>query len=206
MHFRIVSDKDRSLLPFLACVCVCTLFFHLCLSSFYEWTGNALHIHVQATASLTMSLHMDFIHFSAKIQSKMNVDAYCTGHTDIQRQTVIHWPTERQKTKELQTNLITDAISPHCLSLFLLHRHKSRHILKHWDTAITAMIWCTEMYISHPQRMQDNIGLKRQISLQIKIPSSMSSHIQRKKNHKEDSHKTPTHPGKHRQNKCMPYY
>lgn len=120
-------------------------------------------------------------HFCAKVQPKMYVDAYCTGNTDIQTQTVIHWPTELQKTKELQTNLITDAISPHCLSPFLLHRHKSTHILKHWDTAITAVIWCTEMYISHPQTMQDNISLKRQISLQIKISSSMSGHIQRHK-------------------------
>lgn len=118
------------------------------------------------------------------VPPEMHVVASCTVHTDIQTQTVTRWPTELQKTRELQTSLITDAISPHWLSLFLLQRHKSTHILKRRDTAITAMIWCTVMYISHPWRTQDNISLKRQISLQIKIPSSMSGHIQRMTNHK----------------------
>lgn len=163
MHFWIVSYKDRSVLLSLTHKCGCSFF-------------SALHFHMRPNISLTMPWIpcISVQKFNRKCTLKSIVQ-------DIQTQTVIHWPTELQKTKELQTNLIIDAISPHCLPPILSHRHKSTHILERCDTAITAVIWCTEMYISHPQRMQDNISLKRQISLQIKIPSSMSGCILRRK-------------------------
>lgn len=47
-------------------------------------------------------IRRNFMHFCAKVQPEMHVDAYYTGHTEIQKQTVIHWPTEPQKTKEPQ--------------------------------------------------------------------------------------------------------
>lgn len=185
---------------------VCVPFFYLSLCSFYEWTGKALHFHSRPNASMTRSrgdlddltYNMSLLsHFCAKVQHKMHVDAYCTGNTVIQTQTVIHWPTELQKTKELQTNLITDAISTHCLSLFLLHRHKSTHLetLRHRHHCHDLMYWNVHFTST------DNAGQYQ--SLKTDKPSNKDSIVDvwshtETENTKADSYKTLTHLGKHR--------
>lgn len=134
-----------------------------------------------STIHMASFTHVDLMHFCAKVQPRMHADAYCS--TDTQTQTVIHWPTELQKTKELQ-NKSDHRCHLSSLSVFFCADTKA-HISWNAETLPSLnMIWCTEMYISHPRRMQDNISLKWQISLHIQIPSLMSGHIQRKGKHK----------------------
>lgn len=108
----------------------------------------------------------------------------CAEQIDVQTQTVIHWPTELPKTKELQTNQITDDIFPHCrpLSFAETQKHTYLQTLRHRHHCPDLMYW--NVHFTSTERTQDNISLKRQISLQIKIPSSMSGHIQRMTDHK----------------------
>lgn len=90
----------------------------------------------------------------------------------------------RKKKKELQTNLITDAIFPHCL-ISLLYRHMSAH-LKDSDTRPRSDVLKCTFHIR-------NISLKGQIRLQIKIVWSHRGDID------TQQHKTVTYMSKHGQ-------
>lgn len=107
----------------------------------------------------------------------------CAGQIDVQTQTVIHWPTELQKTKELQTNHwwhLSSLLAS--LSFAETQKHTYLEMLRHRHHCPDLMYW--NVHFTSTERTQDNISLKRQISLQIKIQSSMSGHIQRMTDHK----------------------
>lgn len=102
-----------------------------------------------------------------------------TGVMHVRRRT--RASTGTQRTKEQPTNLITDVISPHCLSAFLLAGETRGDA----PASPSSSSGCTEMYISHRRRTRDNISLQRQISLQIKIPSIMSGRIRSDKSQRQ---------------------
>lgn len=103
-----------------------------------------------------------------------------TGVMHVRRRTRASTGTRR--TKEQPTNLITDVISPHCLSAFLLAGETRGDAPASPSSSSSG---CTEMYISRRRRTRDNISLQRQISLQIKIPSIMSGRIRSDKSQRQ---------------------
>lgn len=93
--------------------------------------------------------------------------------------------------------------SDHWCHLFSLSdplsfRDTKAHISwKRWDAAIAAMIWCTEMYISHPH----NAGQYQ--SQKTDKPSnkdSISNVWSQTENDKSQKQTATRHPGRHRQN------
>lgn len=154
MHFWKISYNESRLLLFLfffLCVCVGLLFFKknvkaafigLEIQCILSWNQTCFS-HSPEVTWITVSSKCLFFYSLIQVQCKTQVDSYCTGHRSTD--TVIHWPTERQKTEELQTNLVTDAISLPSLSVSLsfalTQKHTCLETLRHCRHCHDLMYW-----------------------------------------------------------------